>query len=96
MSNVVPLSATNQCISVLTLKPCPKADSPAKAFATVEVSSVVFEVAVLQARTGNYFVGYPYKKLGNGKTLATVEVREPTRSQLERSVIEAAQVAGFI
>jgi hypothetical protein len=96
-SNVGPLGPTDQVISILKIKRCPKADSAAKAFATIQYhDETIHDCVILQQRDGQYVVLFPASKSNNGYRNPIVEFSEPTRSLVEKLILDAANQAGFL
>ena len=96
MSNVVPLHSSNQTVSVLRVRPSPKAGGAVKAYADIQYYGATIRGLSIVQHNGFYFVGFPSDVGKNGKRFPKVEFSEPERSQIEKLVLDAGKTAVLI
>jgi hypothetical protein len=89
-SNLTSPSISNQFIFVLQVRPSPKAGAT-RAYADIRYHGVTIKgFSIVSNKTGGHFVGFPCH-FSNGKRFPIVEFAEPERSQIAKSILEAAQ-----
>jgi DNA-binding cell septation regulator SpoVG len=96
VSNLVSPHSSNQSVSVLRVRPSPKAGGPVKAYVDIQYHNASIKGLSVVQHNGSYFVGFPSDVSKTGKRFPKVEFSDPERGQIEKLVLAAAKEAGLI